>query len=483
MTADVDPVRSSTTLGMSRVAGILLELATVAYLMRTLGPEPFGIVAMVTSLTALLGAVGDAGVGSSLVSDASASQRRVGAAFLTCCLLGVCMAVVILVTTPAVVAFYGTHQVAPVWLATGLLIPVANLQSIPRSLAQRAQRFGVLAWLPLVAGVLASIVGVAVAQYRQDYWPILARQGVTVVLGGLLLWIAIRPRLSWPGGGDMREVLRFGGGVLAFDLLNTLNRNADKFLMGRYLGSEAVGLYTLAYRVLSLPLTTLGSTVGTVAYPRLSLLMPDTQAVARELARIMRAVAWVATPICLTTALVAPELVEVLAGRGWTEAILPFRVLAVLGVYQTPFAQVGLAYIVSRRTALMARWALVATPVLVGSFVFGLKWGISGVAVSYAAMSLALAPALLWYAGSALDCSPWILGRSPLLGILEGTLYALPVAAAAVGARAAGCAAPWVQCACLVVGAAMELLVLRRLRRTFAATVMGDAVRVGGRDG
>ena len=53
----------------TRAANIGLGLAISVFLMRKLGPTPFGLLAMVDGMLGVLGAVGDAGIGASLISD------------------------------------------------------------------------------------------------------------------------------------------------------------------------------------------------------------------------------------------------------------------------------------------------------------------------------------------------------------------------------------------------------------------------------
>lgn len=469
------PVRASLTLGVGRALGIAVDLAATTYLMRALGPGPFGLLAMATSLLTLFGALGDAGVGASLVSDKELDRARAGAATAVALGLGLLIGALVVVSTPGVVAFYDDARLGPVWLAFGLLSPLAGLHTVPRALAQRQERFGLLAWVPVGVSAAAAILAVGLAQVQQDHWPLVVRQGVQSGLGTILLWLWVRPRLALPGRADLRELFRFGRGIVAFDLLNVLNRNADKVLVGRFIGDDALGLYGLAYRVLSMPLGSLGGVVSTVAFPRLASRMPDTAAVSLELSSIMRSVGQLSTPVCLGAAAAAPELVTVLVGPRWAEAVVPFQVLALLGAYQTPFAQLGHAYTVTRRTHLLARWALVSTPITVASFALGLRWGIGGVAVAYATASLALAAPMVRFAAAALDCRSWPLARGGVRGLAEGTLLALPVVTACLVARALGASSGQVLGVTIAVGVVVEGWALLLVRRAWSAARGGES--------
>jgi len=414
-------------MGSGRVLTVAIEFATSIYLMRLLGPEPFGLVAMATSLIVAFDAFKHAGAGSSLVSDKHLTDSKVGAASLIAFGFGTAATVTGLACTPLVVRFYGEERLATIWIIVCLTLWITAMISIPNSLAQRRQRFWLMAWVPLIGAVGASATALLLAQVRQDYWPILTFQvmGSAFVLAPL--WLLVRPKLRWPGRKDLREVFHFGKGVIGFDVLNVLNRYADNVIIGFFLGSQALGLYLLAYKVLMVPLQEIGGLVKTLAYPRLSRLAPQWEKVGLGLAQVMREVAMFATPLCLGIALAAPELINVVFGTAWMDALVPLQVLALLGIVQAPFAQVGLAYPVSRKTGEMARWGMLYTPPIVLSFIVGIPWGIAGVAIAYAATFTALLLPMVRLAASALDVSPWLLARGGLAGIGIGCIASLPL--------------------------------------------------------
>ncbi len=424
--------------GSGRALTMVVEFGTTIYLMRLLGPQPFGLVAMATGLLVAFSIFKDAGAGSSLVSDKHLSNSRVGAAALIAFTFGMGTTLVGLACTPLVVRFYGENELTTIWVIVCLTLWITSMSSIPTSLAQRRQRFWMMSWIPFVATLFASAATLLIVRWRHDYWPVLAFQVLGSVFGFTLLWGLLRPRLSWPDRRDIKEVLRFGRGLIGFDALNVLNRYADNVIIGFFLGSHALGLYLLAYKMLMMPLGEIGGLINTLAYPRLSRLAPDWEKVGLGLSGIMREVAMFATPFCLGIALAAPELIKVVFGPVWVDALVPLQVLALLGIVQVPFAQIGLAYTVSRKTDEMARWGLMSTPAIVLSFFAGIPWGIQGVAVSYALTSAALLFPMLRIGARALAISPRLLAREGFTGIGIGCLIALPLIVTCLGARVAG---------------------------------------------
>ncbi len=453
-------VTHGAVLAGARVVGLTVEVGATAILMRKLGPAPFGLVAMATSLVVAFGVLADAGVGTSLVSDRRFDEHRVAAATVLSAAVGVLMGLVALAATPLVVGFYGDPRIAVVWQLSCVLLAVTTLASVPTAIAQRHEQFWVMGWTPVVASTLAAASALMLAQVRTDFWPILLRQAVTAIVAVIAMWCLVRPRMRRPRRADFAEVYRFSRGLVGFNFLNILNRHADNVIVGRALGEQALGFYMLAYNFLMLPLTQIGGIIRGVAYPRLSRMAPRWQEVGEGLAALMRYVAMFATPLFLGMALAAPEIVLVIFGQVWTPSILPLRVLALLAIYQAPFALSGLAYIVTRKTDVMARWGAIATPVILMSFFVGLPWGITGVAIAYALASLALAWPLTRVVASVLEVPPALFARAALWGGATGLVGAIPVLLVYACAKALGFSAAAVLGVSVMAGLLGEVLLL-----------------------
>ena len=104
--------------------------------------------------------------------------------------------------------------------------------------------------------------------------------------------------------------------------------NADFVVVGRMLGNEVLGAYTLAWNIASAPAEKFAGLVLSVAPAVLS----DARAHAGEVRRMflvmVQGVALVIFPLAVGLALVSGTLVRSVLGPEWVEAIAPLRLLA-----------------------------------------------------------------------------------------------------------------------------------------------------------
>ncbi|MGE0706804.1 MAG: oligosaccharide flippase family protein [Planctomycetota bacterium] len=465
---ETPPLGSAAVLSAARFAAVAINFGVSAYLMRRLGPGPFGLVGMANGLMTIVSAVGDAGLRDALVAEREACPRRTGAALVASVALAATLLLLTLASAPLVVAFYQREEVLWPWLAAGLTVTLHLLAVVPVGLAWRAERFRLMAGVGLLGAVVAAAAALPLSHARGDVWPILAWQGASPLVLSLALWLAIRPRVAWPDRAALSGLWSFSRGVLGSQALTVLERNADDVVIGRFLGERALGHYTLCYRVLTMPLTLISDVFTTVAYPRLAREV-DRARTARALGGLLYAVALLSTPLALGVALAAPELLEVVFGLAWAEALVPLRLLALLGIVAGPARLLGLAYRAARDTDALARWGLLSAPFVVGSFFLGLPWGVAGVAGAYALVSLLLFPWNARHAARSLGQPTAPLLRETARGVALGALASLGMLAACLGARALGAPAWGVLLATVGAGALTELLVLRRVEPALRA--------------
>ena len=195
-------------------------------------------------------------------------------------------------------------------------------------------------------------------------------------------------------------MLAFGGNLTAFNFLNYFARNLDNALIGWRWGAWPLGIYSKAYQLMLLPISQITSPLSSVAIPALSRLHDDPVRYRSFYIRSLKMIAYFTMPAVACAAVLADDIVRLVLGSQWAEAAGVFRLLAIAAIFQPILATVGWLYVSGNRTKAMARWGLIASPLLVISFVIGLPWGPRGVSLCYSIMILLLVYPCFYFATS-----------------------------------------------------------------------------------
>lgn len=397
-----DLKRRSVRGGTATLAGqggrVLLRTVSVAILARLLTPDAYGLIAMVTAVTGFVEVFKDLGLSIATVQNRAINHTQVSTLFWINTGLGLCIALLIAILAPAIAWFYGEPSLT--WIALGLASTFifSGLAVQHQALLRRQMRFAALAWIEIIssgAGVVAAIIA---AWHGMGYWALVLMELATAGAYMIGVWLACGWRPGLPERrSDVRAMLGFGANVTGFNIVNYFARNADNLLIGKFCGSNILGLYSRAYALLMLPISQIRGPLQAVALPALSRIQDDPKRFERYYAKLVSVVAFVTMPLTVFLAVCARGVVGLLLGDQW-QAVSPiFQVLAIAGLIQPVATTKGLVLLSLGQSGRYLKFGLLNSCVVVASFVVGIPWGAIGVAVAYAAVNYLILLPSLWY--------------------------------------------------------------------------------------
>jgi len=375
-----------------------LSLLTTIVLARLLAPADFGLVAMAAVVIGFIELFKDLGTATAVIQRKDPSQALRASMFWLNAGFGVAAMLVLYLASPLAGAFYREPQVIPIMQVLSLSLLLSGLSNLQMSLLERNLEFDKLARIEIGTALFATLVGIMAAFLGHGAWSLVYQMLAGNLLATLLLWSASRWRPSWQfDWAETRSVMSFSLNLTGGNIFNYFARNADKFLIGRFLGSQDLGYYDLAYRLMVFPLQSISAVIGRVMFPLYSRMQDDAGRFGRTYLKMASAIALISFPLMLGLTALAKPFVMTLFGAAWTPVIPLLLILAPLGAVQSISTTIGHIYTATGRTDLGMRWTVGAGLLIVLSFVLGLPWGIIGVTVSYAIVML-----LLTYPGFAI---------------------------------------------------------------------------------
>ncbi len=374
-----------------------VRLVTALILARLLGPADFGVAnqAIVTvTLVALLATFGLVPV---LVQRPDLGERHRHAAAWLSAATGTAAAAVTFATAGPVAALFDSPELVAVMRVLSLLVLLKAVAVTPTALLMRDLRFESLARAELAAAVGGALVGIAGAAAGARYWAPVAQMLATDTILVALLVRVERPRLGPTDRAAVGDIARFGGAVVSTNAVNYASNNGDNLLIGAVLGRTPLGLYALAYRVLSIPLQVVGQTVSRTVLPAFSRAQDEPRRVADLYATSMRGVAVLITGPLVLVALAAGDAIPWVFGPEWRGAVTATRWIAIAGILRLVFGAAGTLMVSVGRPGWQFGWSAFTTVVSLVGFTIGMYgWGIDGVAASIVVLGLPTGIASVW---------------------------------------------------------------------------------------
>lgn len=383
---------------VSQASNSLLRVGSLIVLARLLQPVDFGLVGMVTAITGVLSLFKEFGLSTATVQRETITDDELSTLFWINMLVGIVLTVGSVAIAPFVAWFYREPRLFKVMvvLASGFFFNAAGVQH--SALLQRQMRFIALSMIEIVSLVVSSIASILMALGGYGYWALVAWSVSLPVASTILTWI----EAGWIPGRPRRHaginsMMRFGGTLTLNSLVVYIAYNLDKVLLGRFWGAQALGVYGRAYQLVNLPTQNLNAAAGGVAFPVLSRLQGDPQRLRSYFLKSYALVLALTVPVTLVCALFADDLILVMLGPKWNEAVPLFRFLAptilVFALINPPGWLLMAVGMVGRSLKI----ALAIAPLAIIGYVVGLPYGSRGVAMGYSiAMTLWVVPHLLW---------------------------------------------------------------------------------------
>ena len=129
-----------------------------------------------------------------------------------------------------------------------------------------------------------------------------------------------------------KEMFGFGMGVTISELLTDAADRGANFVIGKVLGTAALGYFEKAQSLMNRPLRDLGKRTQRVLFPVFARIRHEQGRFRAAVRRTVMSVSLIGYPLFVTLIVLAPQVVYVLLGSQWGVAVVPFQILCITGV-------------------------------------------------------------------------------------------------------------------------------------------------------
>ena len=362
----------------------LLTFLVLTVLSRLLTPNDFGLVGIAWILIELATKFGQTGIGHALIQRYELTDRHVEIGFTLSTVLGIVVAGAIWLFAPRFGRLFDEPTVSSLLRVLSVTFVIGGVGVVPDHLLRRNLRFKQL----MVADLLSYSVGYGLTA------TVLAFQGfgAWALVWGEIMRVLIRtvttslyspPRLRLRlAVREATDLIFRGAGYSLTQVFDFVVRTGGYFVVGRWLGATALGYYTRADRLASLPFQYLGGNLFEVIFPAMAQRQQRVDIVRAVYLHGVELLALAVLPVSALVLLCAPGLVAVVLGAQWSETVPVLRILAIGISFQTVgilnVAAIRASGAVSRETWRQAAYAFF---VVFGTWL-GSHWGLTGVAVA-----------------------------------------------------------------------------------------------------
>jgi PST family polysaccharide transporter len=329
------------SLSFLQFANYIFPLITLPYLVRVLGPEKYGLIAFAQAFIGYFQILTDYGFNLSATREISINREnkeKVSEIFSSVMIIKFFLLLLSLgLMTIIVFSFKKFRQD---WLIYYLAFGMVLGQTLfPIWLFQGMERMRYITILNVLAKLIFTIAIFIFVKRSSDYLyvPLLNSLGFFVA-GVLALWIVFKDFgvfFRIPSFKDLKYHLKEGWHVFVSLVFITGYTNSRIFAVGLFSPNNAItGYYAIAEKLMGIVQTFPLVSVIQTLYPRLSKIYAENKLKAKFIAdKFQRYTTIAYLIICITFFIIAPKVVEIVAGSSYEETVLAFRLLLIAALF------------------------------------------------------------------------------------------------------------------------------------------------------
>ncbi|MGZ8761760.1 MAG: lipopolysaccharide biosynthesis protein [Acidimicrobiia bacterium] len=316
----------------STVLNRVVNPLTGIILARILSPKDFGIFAVALIALNGLNSINELGVtyavvrwpGDLKVAARTATTIAIGASVL--------IFIVCFIAAPHFAAELQTPEATGVLRLLALGVVIDGIASVPIGLLTRGFRQDKRAIAEWSGFVVSTTVTIGLALAGLGAWSLAWGRlaGTTVNAVALYILAPDRPKPGWDRS-VARDLLKFGIPLTGSSFLVFAMLNVDYLVVGRELGTVALGYYALAFNLSSFPWNMLSTAVRPIAVPAFARFQHDGERLREVFLRWFHLLMTATIPVCTLLGVLALPLVTIVYGSKWRPAASVLVFLAALG--------------------------------------------------------------------------------------------------------------------------------------------------------
>jgi len=313
-----------------------LSMIVKLILARLLLPEDFGIIGFAVVFTGMIKVFGDMGMSAALIQRKDKDLKPIDydTAFWVGIAWGLFLAAILaLVVTPIAASFFTEPlltAIIPVLSISFILKPLTTVHIVNIT---REMDFKRIVLPQNISRIVAAAIAIIAALTGFGVWSLVFQRVLTdlflaVIYSFVSDW---RPKMRF-SKISFKKIFGFGVYTTGTQIFNYLTNNIDYLLIGKMLGAQPLGVYSLAYNLTYVVRGQILNVVNKVLYPVYSKIQDDSLTIKRYYFKVIKYNCIVIYPLMVGLILLAKPLVLIGLGERWSEAVVPIQLMAGAGL-------------------------------------------------------------------------------------------------------------------------------------------------------
>lgn len=368
---------------ISSIVIAILQILQISILARYLSPEDFGLMAIVMVVIGFSRIFSDMGISNAIIHHQHTSHEQLSSLYWLNIASGIVLFLIIAGVSPFIANFYNQSELTRLLVllaSTFIILAVGNQYRI---LFQKELQFNFMAKIEISAAVVAFIVAIILAiQGFGVYALAYATLANAIISSSLFFFFGVKkhkPALMYRHN-DIKEYIGFGMFQMGDSTLNYFNSQFDVILIGKLLGVEALGIYSIVKQLIMRPAQIINPIINRVTFPLMAKVQNDTTALKNIYLKTINYLSSINFPIYIAIAILAEPIIHIVFGEKFISGVRVLQILSIYAMIRSIGNPIGSLVMAKGHMKLAFYWNFILFSFIPITIYLGSGFGINGVA-------------------------------------------------------------------------------------------------------
>lgn len=368
---------------------IVIQFGYIAIMARLLSKDDFGLMALANSFIGIGTIFSEGGMGAALIQRKTITQKHMNAALQGGILIGILVFAIFFFSANFVATFFNQAQLELLIKIIGINAVLHSVSGISIALLQKRFQFHYTATVTITASIIGYSAGIFCGYQHWGIWSLVVASLTTTLLRTIVFLYFAPIKFSFSLHiKEWKELFSFGFGMILLKMNNYMGTQGLNLILGIIFTPSLLGVFERAFRIKTLPSLYLGNVLDKTMFPAMSEIQNEHERLFGVYQNALGVVNSVLMPVAIFLIFFAEEVVMLLLGNNWLDAVLPLQIMFIV----LPFSSSGrMADSVIRAKGLVYRNALrkfayivfLIVTTSIGAFYFGILGASIAVSISF----------------------------------------------------------------------------------------------------
>ncbi len=366
---------------LRKMWGALVNIGVMAYLARTLDQSDFGLVVIGGTLISFVQTIGLSGISEFIIFYSGQDEKKINnSVFWLNTLLTIIAILIIFIIAPIWSSFYEDERIINLIFLMLIGFSGSIFSAIPIALFRKSMDFKPLITIQTIFGTISQLSQVLFAFLGFGVYSLVLPNAFVPLLIAFFLFRRSKFWPSWDFGTKYwLEIYAYSKHVIGTRLLTQVVNEGDTLLIGKILGLEALGIYDIAFKLANIVNIQLVPIISNISLPVFAKNQNDLSKVRSHYLYMISVLAFTMFPIFGFLIIFGEQIIHLLYGPEWNNAILPFKILCLFAIFRVISSPSSGLFNALGKPQLGLYFNLVFAPILFSSILIGGVTGLIGV--------------------------------------------------------------------------------------------------------